>query len=83
MLVDYFGREITDALEVCRRFPELAADGRLGVRMDTHGGRFIEGLDVARSYAVLERKRPQAIRTYRTESELRHLIGTGVTAAAM
>ena len=28
VLVDYFGREVTDALAVCRRFPELAAAGR-------------------------------------------------------
>ncbi len=83
VLVDYFGREITDALEVCRAFPELAADGRLSIRIDTHGGRFIEGLDTALSYAVLERHAPDAIRTYRTERELRWLTGTGVTAAAI
>lgn len=83
VLVDYFGREITDALEVCRNFPELATEGRLGVRIDTHGGRFVEGLDVAGSYAVLERHAPRAIRTYRTEEELRWLTGTGVTAAAI
>jgi nicotinate phosphoribosyltransferase len=83
VLVDYFGREITDALEVCARFPELAAEGRLGIRLDTHGGRFIEGLDVARSYAVLERHAPLAIRTYRSEEELRWLTGTGVTAAGI
>jgi nicotinate phosphoribosyltransferase len=82
-LVDYFGLEITDALSVCARFPELAASGRLAVRVDTHGGRFVEGLDVAQSYAVLERHAPQAIRTYRTEEELRWLTGTGVTAAAI
>ena len=29
VLVDYFGREVTDCLAVCRRFPELAAEGRL------------------------------------------------------
>ena len=83
VLVDFFGREVTDALEVCRRFPELAAAGRLGVRLDTHGGRFLEGLDVAASYAVLERHMPQAIRTYRTGEELGWLTGTGVTAAAI
>ncbi len=83
VLVDYFGREITDALEVCRRFPDLAHSGRLGVRLDTHGGRFVEGLDVAKSYAVLERHAPQAIRTYRTPEELAWLTGTGVTAAAI
>lgn len=83
VLVDFFGHEITDTLAVCRRFPELAAAGRLGVRLDTHGGRFIEGLDVAGSYAVLERYVPQAIRTYRTAEELGWLTGTGVTAAAI
>ena len=83
VLVDFFGKEITDALAVCERFPDLAAAGRLGVRLDTHGGRFIEGLDVAASYDVLERHAPLAIRTYRTEEELRWLTGTGVTAAAI
>jgi nicotinate phosphoribosyltransferase len=83
VLVDYFGREVTDALEVCRRFPDLAAAERLGVRIDTHGGRFLEGLDVAASYAVLERHVPHAIRTYRTHEELGWLTGTGVTAAAI
>jgi nicotinate phosphoribosyltransferase len=83
VLVDFFGREITDALAVCRRFAELAAAGRVAVRLDTHGGRFIEGLDVAASYAVLERHVPHAIRTYRTPEELAWLTGTGVTAAAI
>jgi len=83
VLVDYFGKEVSDSLEVCRRFPDLAAEGRLGVRIDTHGGRFIEGLDTAVSYAVLNRHAPHAIRTYRTETELRWLTGTGVTAAAI
>jgi nicotinate phosphoribosyltransferase len=83
VLVDYFGREITDGLAVCRRFPELAAAGRLAFRLDTHGGRFLEGLDPAESYAVLERHAPGAIRRYRSETELRHLVGTGVSAAAI
>jgi nicotinate phosphoribosyltransferase len=83
VLVDYFGREITDGLEVCLRFPELAAAGRLAVRLDTHGGRFIEGLDPAESYAALERHVPGAIRRYRSDAELRYLVGTGVSAAAV
>lgn len=83
VLVDYYGLEVTDTLAVCRRFPELAAAGRLGVRLDTHGGRYMEGLDLASSYAVLERNVPLAIRGYRTETELRHLVGTGVSAAAI
>lgn len=83
VLVDYFGQEITDALAVARRFPELAAEGKLAVRLDTHGGRYIEGLDTAEAYAVLDRNAPEAIRGYRTEAELRSLIGTGVSAAAI
>jgi nicotinate phosphoribosyltransferase len=83
VLVDYFGRETSDAVAVCRRFPELAAQARLAFRMDTPGSRYCEGLDPARSYEVLERNAPQSIRGYRTEQELRHLIGTGVSAAAL
>lgn len=82
-LVDYFGREITDALSVCARFPELAAAGEVAFRLDTHGGRFLEGLDPAESYAVLERHVPGAIRRYRSDAELRYLVGTGVSAAAI
>jgi nicotinate phosphoribosyltransferase len=83
VLVDYFGREITDSVAVARRFPDLAAAGGLSVRLDTHGGRFLEGLDPAISYAVLERHAPGAIRRYRSDTELRFLIGTGVSAAAI
>jgi nicotinate phosphoribosyltransferase len=83
VLVDYFGREVTDGLEVCRRLPELAASGRLSMRIDTPGGRFIEGLDPPGSYAVLEKHVPSAIRGYRDETQLRYLIGTGVSAAAI
>lgn len=43
VLVDYFAQEVTDALAVCRRFPEMAAAGRLSFRLDTHGGRYVEG----------------------------------------
>jgi nicotinate phosphoribosyltransferase len=83
VLVDYFGREISDSLAVCARFPELAETGRLSFRLDTHGGRFLEGLDPPESYAVLERHAPGAIRRYRSETELRFLVGTGVSAAAI
>ena len=83
VLADYFGKEITDALAVCARFPDVAAAGALSFRLDTHGGRFLEGLDPAESYAVLERNAPGAIRRYRSDSELRSLVGTGVSAAAI
>src|SRR5271166_2106227 len=83
VLIDYFGHETSDAVAVARRFPELAAAGRLAVRIDTPGGRYCEGLDPARSYEVIERHAPQSIRGYRSEEELRHLVGTGVSAAAI
>ncbi|HUB97158.1 MAG TPA: nicotinate phosphoribosyltransferase [Stellaceae bacterium] len=83
VLVDFFGREVSDAIAVAQRFPELARDGNLSVRVDTHNGRYLEELDPARSYEVLERHAPTATRGYRTERELHHLIGTGVSAAAL
>ena len=83
VLIDYFGREVTDSLEVCGRFPELSAQGRIAVRLDTPGSRFCEGLDPTESYAVLERHVPRAIRGYRTDEELRDLVGPGVSAAAI
>jgi len=83
VLVDYFGKEITDGLMVCRSFKKLADEGTLSLRLDTHGSRYVEGLDVAGSYAVLERNAPEAIRGFRTEQELKYLIGTGVSAAAV
>jgi len=47
VLIDYFGKEITDGLTVCRSFKNLADQNKLSLRLDTHGGRYIEGLDVA------------------------------------
>ena len=83
VLVDYFAREVTDSLTVCRRFPRRAARGELSMRLDTPGGRFVEGLDPPASYAVLERHAPQAVRGYRTDEGLRYLVGPGVSAAAI
>lgn len=83
ILADYFGSEITDTLEVCNAFADLAHAGKIAVRLDTHGGRFLEGLDTQKSYDVLGRHAPDAVRDYRTEAELHDLIGTGVSAAAI
>ena len=40
-------------------------------------------MDPAQSYAVLERRAPGAVRRYRSETELRYLVGTGVSAATI
>lgn len=83
VLVDYFGREITDGLAVARRFPHLASSGRLSMRLDTHGGRYLETLGPQESYKVLERRIPEVIRDYLGEDERKHLLGPGVSAAAI
>jgi nicotinate phosphoribosyltransferase len=52
-LVDYQGLEVTDSIRCARWFYDEAkldqAGKRFGVRLDTHGGRFAEGLDYERS----------------------------------
>lgn len=83
VLVDYFGREISDSLAVCERFSERAASGSLSMRLDTPGSRYVEGLDPTVSYAVLERNVPDVVRGYRSAEELGHLVGAGVSAAAI
>jgi nicotinate phosphoribosyltransferase len=56
-LVDYKGEEITDALRCARWFydeAKLDKEGKsFGVRLDTHGGRFAEGLDYEKSVDVV------------------------------
>ncbi len=83
VLVDYFAQEITDSLEVCRAFADLVEQGRLALRIDTPGGRYLEGLDSYRSYEVLQAKVPDSIQGYRTEEELNYLVGQGTSAAAI
>ena len=56
-LVDYTGEEITDALRCAHWFYEdakLQTHGKsFGIRLDTHGGRFAEGLDYEKSVEVV------------------------------
>ena len=59
VLVDYYGREYTDALEVCRWWyndvlPHDPNGTRtLSLRVDTHGDRFAEGLTYEKSVDVV------------------------------
>jgi nicotinate phosphoribosyltransferase len=52
-LVDYTGEEVTDSLKCARWFYEesgLREQGKtFAIRLDTHGGRFAEGLDYEKS----------------------------------
>jgi nicotinate phosphoribosyltransferase len=56
-LVDYTGEEIKDSLRCARWFydeAKLAGHGKsFGIRLDTHGGRFAEGLDYEKSVDVV------------------------------
>jgi nicotinate phosphoribosyltransferase len=56
-LVDYIGAEITDSLRCAQWFYEEAKLDQVGkvfsVRLDTHGGRFAEGLDYERSVEIV------------------------------
>ncbi len=56
-LVDYTGEEITDSLRCAKWFydeAKLDKQGKsFGIRLDTHGGRFAEGLDYERSVDVV------------------------------
>jgi nicotinate phosphoribosyltransferase len=102
VLVDFEGREITDSLAVARAWKsgELPADrtaGRkLSFRLDTHGGRFLEGLDAERGRALLAGRlgvAPDAVvEAVRMKLDLPRadldrleavLIGPGMTAAAV
>jgi nicotinate phosphoribosyltransferase len=62
VLVDYFGREYSDSLEVCRWwFGEYAAGDPalarrpVSIRLDTHGDRFAEGLSYESSVEIVAR----------------------------
>jgi len=56
-LVDYTGEEVTDAVRCARWFYEEARlhdQGKIfGIRLDTHGGRFAEGLDYEKSVDIV------------------------------
>lgn len=81
MLVDYFGKEITDAIAVARHFPEEAASGELGFRLDTHGGRYLEGLDHDSSIQVIHENAPHMMEQEWGEKDLKILYGQGVSVA--
>ena len=59
VLVDYFGREYSDSIEVCRWWynEHLPRDRKgtrqLAMRLDTHGDRFAEGLSYDKSVEIV------------------------------
>ena len=83
VLVDYFGKEVTDSLEVAARFTHLAKQGKLYVRLDTHGGRYMEGLDLDKSHAVIQRYAPHMLKQNLTDKQYKMLVKEGVSVAAV
>jgi len=59
VLIDYYGREFSDALEVCRWWyhdslpKDLTGTRALSLRIDTHGERYAESLDYEKSVEVV------------------------------
>ena len=84
VLVDYFGQEITDGLEVCRRFPGTGGRRQAGGAARHPWRALYRGARSRRApMPCSSATRRKAIRGYRTETELRYLVGTGVSAAAI
>ena len=71
VLVDYFGKEVTDAIKVCQKFADLASLGRLAFRIETPGGRVCEGLAYVMRFWTGMHRRPFGV----SHREERHLIG--------
>lgn len=83
VLVDFFGKEISDSIEVCNHFTNLASKGIIGIRLDTHGGRYLEGLNEKKSWQIINKYvSTNVIKQFNTE-ETNCLIGKGVSVAAI
>lgn len=83
VLNDYFGREVTDAIEVAEAFPKEAANGTLSFRLDTNGARYLEGLDYDKSIEVIRENAPWMLERHLSEGALKILYGQGVSVAAV
>lgn len=83
VLVDYKGQEITDAIEVAQAFPDEAASGELGFRLDTNGARYLEGLDYDKSIEVIRENAPHMLEEHWDEKSLKTLYKEGVSVAAV
>lgn len=81
VLPDYFGQEVSDSIAVAKAFPEEAKSGELSFRIDTNGGRYMEGLDEEKSKAIIREFAPQIDLDSCTEKEADILYGKGVSVA--
>lgn len=87
ILVDYFGKEVDDTLQVCEHFADMAKNGNLAIRLDTHGARYLQGLDNDKSYDVINKYthnfNPNSLYQYQDKEELGYIIGMGVSVASI
>ncbi len=79
VLVDYFGKEIQDSLEVAKYFADKAVN--LSVRIDTSQDRFVEDLDEQKSIQILQNNGFNIGKIDKEEKDF--LIGKGVSVAAV
>lgn len=82
-LVDFFGREVSDSLELLQHFRHLAEEGRLAVRLDTHGRRYAEGLDDDLSHEIIATNAGHMFQRNMRNHEYETLIGRGVSVASV
>lgn len=85
ILVDYYAQEITDALNVCQYFNTKNTE--LALRLDTHGGRYMEGLDYKKSIQVIDNYLKEHnlshLKSAFNEQDHKYLYGKGVSIAAL
>lgn len=82
-LPDFYGQEVTDSIAVGRHFNELEKQGRLAARLDTHGARFLEGLDLDKSHDIIEKRAPHMLERKLSPLEQKWLFDKGVSVAAV
>ena len=83
VLVDYFGCEISDALAVCARFPDLAGSGSCRSDWTRMAGASWKGSILRRAMRCWSAMHPARSGATAVTTELRYLVGTGVSAAAI
>lgn len=82
-LPDFFGKEVTDSIAVGKHFNQLVVEGRIAARLDTHGARYIEGLDLDKSHDVIEKYAPHMLERKLSPLEQKWLVDKGVSVAAV
>ena len=76
VLPDYFGKEITDSIQVCNHFDRLSRKGKVLIRLDTPSDLL---RDLIHQILMKSLKNFLQVQLKNTiDDELRHLVGPGV-----